>query len=241
MIVYKITNLINGKIYIGQTVKSLDFRWKQHLRDAQRLTNRALYKDMNLFGVENFTVEQVDTANSIDELDKKEIGLAKALNSFIPNGYNCADYRQTRYHLNDDQRKIRSANCRRAMMNLTKEERSERARKARAGWTLESKKSAADKNKNLRKLGLCKPLPPKSKATLEKMSISRSFQYYIKSPDGKILKIERLKPFCEKHGLQRSSIAKVLKGGRNSCFGWSKPTEKEIIKALNLHVSIGEL
>jgi len=31
MIIYKITNKINNKSYIGQTIKNLDKRWKQHI------------------------------------------------------------------------------------------------------------------------------------------------------------------------------------------------------------------
>lgn len=36
MIIYKVTNLINGKIYIGQTINTLEYRKKQHYRDAKR-------------------------------------------------------------------------------------------------------------------------------------------------------------------------------------------------------------
>ena len=33
-IIYKITNIINNKVYIGQTVHSLQRRWTQHIIDA---------------------------------------------------------------------------------------------------------------------------------------------------------------------------------------------------------------
>lgn len=69
MIVYKITNRINGKIYIGQTVGKLEVRWKEHQRSKD---NAIFHKAVHKYGAENFTVEQIDIATSFDELDAKE-------------------------------------------------------------------------------------------------------------------------------------------------------------------------
>lgn len=69
MIIYKITNKINGKVYIGQTVGSLQARWKAHLRSKD---NAVFHKALHKYGAENFTVEQIDMAASTAELDAKE-------------------------------------------------------------------------------------------------------------------------------------------------------------------------
>lgn len=60
--IYKITNLINGKSYIGKTSFSIKKRFKEHQRDAFRDRNekRPLYSAMRKYGIENFTVEQVE-------------------------------------------------------------------------------------------------------------------------------------------------------------------------------------
>lgn len=43
MIIYKATNKFNGKIYIGQTINSLEYRSNQHKRDANRVNKKNYY------------------------------------------------------------------------------------------------------------------------------------------------------------------------------------------------------
>lgn len=69
MIIYKVTNRINGKVYIGQTVGSLSARWKKHVKSKN---NAIFHKSIRKHGAENFTVEQIDVACSKAELDQKE-------------------------------------------------------------------------------------------------------------------------------------------------------------------------
>lgn len=86
MIIYKVTNNINGKIYIGQTTGSLSARWKAHCHVSSRCV--ALYNAIKKYGVENFTVEQIDSAMAKWELDLKEQFWIQHYNSIVPNGYN---------------------------------------------------------------------------------------------------------------------------------------------------------
>lgn len=85
--IYKIVNRVNGMIYIGQTRNSINTRFIHHKSSAKR-QKTYLYNAMNKYGVENFTIEQIDTASSIDELNEKEIYWIKKLNTKKPNGYN---------------------------------------------------------------------------------------------------------------------------------------------------------
>ncbi len=92
MIIYKITNLINNKIYIGQTVKTLEQRWKEHLKSAKNNDHKHLYQSINYYGKNNFKIEIIDQANSIDELNSKEKYWINYYKSLDPNiGYNNID------------------------------------------------------------------------------------------------------------------------------------------------------
>lgn len=88
--IYKITNLVNGKIYIGQTAKTLDERFKEHLYEAFSMnTMRPLYKAMRKYGSDNFTVELVEEV-LLSELNAKECYYIKLYDCLAikGNGYN---------------------------------------------------------------------------------------------------------------------------------------------------------
>lgn len=71
--IYKITNQINGKVYIGQTsLPSVQDRFDAHVKKANRHVNRYLYDAMNHYGIENFSIEEIEHCDK-DCLDDREI------------------------------------------------------------------------------------------------------------------------------------------------------------------------
>lgn len=86
MIVYKIQNIINNKIYIGQTISTLKHRLGQHYSKSSHCY--ALHKAIKKYGKENFTIDVIDTASTLEELNNKEIYWIEKLNTISPNGYN---------------------------------------------------------------------------------------------------------------------------------------------------------
>ena len=88
MIIYKSTNKITGKIYIGQTILTLEKRIKNHLIESKTNKKRPFLTSLKKYGSDNFTFETIDSANNLDELNDKEIYWINYYNSVSPNGYN---------------------------------------------------------------------------------------------------------------------------------------------------------
>jgi len=88
MIIYKATNKITNKIYVGQTTHTLDKRIKNHIKESKIDSNRPFMLSINKYGVDNFIFETIDSANNLDELNDKEIYWIDFYNSVSPNGYN---------------------------------------------------------------------------------------------------------------------------------------------------------
>lgn len=90
MYIYKVTNTVNGMVYIGKTKNSVESRWKQHCYQAKGKYNHCKFKlqdAINEFGAEHFTVEQIDVAATNEEANKKEMYWIAHYDS-INNGYN---------------------------------------------------------------------------------------------------------------------------------------------------------
>ena len=88
--IYKITNIINGKIYVGQSIDIIE-RWKQHNYKAfnsnEIAYNSAIHCAFRKYGIENFVLEVLEEC-SAEDLDQREIYWIEQLNSLTPNGYN---------------------------------------------------------------------------------------------------------------------------------------------------------
>jgi group I intron endonuclease len=84
-IIYKIKNLINGKIYIGQTKRAIQKRWAQHCKMRKDM---AIGNAINKYGKENFEISIVCHCETQEELNHREAFCIKKFNSMSPKGYN---------------------------------------------------------------------------------------------------------------------------------------------------------
>ena len=84
MIIYKMTNKITGKVYIGQTVRELEERMQEHYRHDTIIVDKAIQK----YGKDSFDVEIIDRADTIEELNQKEQFWIRHYDCITPKGYN---------------------------------------------------------------------------------------------------------------------------------------------------------
>lgn len=85
-IIYKITNIVNNKIYIGQTIMPLRTRWNAHKTRFNYNCKTGLYGAMHKYGIENFNIEEIGKYPR-EELDNMEKYYIEKYNSFNY-GYN---------------------------------------------------------------------------------------------------------------------------------------------------------
>ena len=92
MDIYKITNVLDGKIYVGKA-KNYKDRFNTHKKTALRegASSSHLYVAMRKYGVENFICEKIDESFTEEDLCRKEIFWIDKLDARNPDiGYNIA-------------------------------------------------------------------------------------------------------------------------------------------------------
>jgi len=83
--IYKISNDFNDKVYIGQTIQTVEKRWQDHLYSAIN-SDRYLYKSIRKHGVEHFKIEEIEKCAN-DKLNEREVYYISKFDSYN-NGYN---------------------------------------------------------------------------------------------------------------------------------------------------------
>ena len=91
MWIYKITNIQNNKVYIGQTIRPVEQRFNRHMTDAlNNILDTHFARAIRKYGKENFIIETIDKASTQEELNQKEQYWIRYYNS-VEQGYNETD------------------------------------------------------------------------------------------------------------------------------------------------------
>ena len=94
--IYKIICLPTGKLYIGQTLRTTEKRWKRHIRDSKKGSDHKSHRAIRKYGEENFLVEELLTVSAPtkeelkSQLDSLEIEYISRFNT-REKGYNSTD------------------------------------------------------------------------------------------------------------------------------------------------------
>lgn len=174
MFIYKITNKINNMVYIGQTIVSISNRWRDHCSVGSNCTY--LSRAITSYKKQNFTIEQIDSALTIDELNQKEIYWIAFYNSTNQEfGYNlsiggdsspCHEDTKIKIGLSNTGKK-RTDEAKEKMRNaqLGKKQSQEQIEKRRAKL-IGKKRTKPNKNKGI----------PRPKDVIEKMVATRKLK-----------------------------------------------------------------
>lgn len=86
--IYVITNKKNNRQYVGKTINSIKERFREHINESHlpRASHRPLYDAMNKYGIDNFSIEELEECD-IDIVDEREKYWINKLNTYH-NGYN---------------------------------------------------------------------------------------------------------------------------------------------------------
>jgi len=108
MLIYKATNLITGKSYIGQTTKDLNSRIHKHIISSKN-PKLLFHRTINKYGFDSFKWEIIESnLKNIKELNEKEIFYVIKYDTYYPNGYNLSigGGSNSGYHHSEETRKM---------------------------------------------------------------------------------------------------------------------------------------
>jgi group I intron endonuclease len=108
MYIYKFTNLINQKCYVGQTIQNPNNRRLEHLSAANNNKKHPLYNSIRKHGIENFSFEIISEAITLEHLNALEEYFINEFDS-IRKGYNLREGGNNKKHSNKSILKMQEA------------------------------------------------------------------------------------------------------------------------------------
>lgn len=199
-IIYKIVNRINGKLYVGQTIKTLDQRLRGHLRSAYNTRSICgIHCAIRKYGIQSFECSVIDEAFDQVVLDEKERYWIRALGSLGPNGYNMTPGGE-RVHFTDKIKQKMSLNHPRPMLG----------RKA----SLETRKKQSAATRGI-------PKPPRTAGHHKNLSIAQKARFQREPVSEARRKLASLI-----HKGRKKSASEIENSRRSRVLVWNKWREE---------------
>jgi len=163
-IIYKIVNKFNNKVYIGQTIRTLEERWHSHVYEIihQKIKTK-LGRAIRKYGIENFSIEIIEETSL---LDKREIHWISFYKSTGKDGYNIKTGGHGGPHARSTKNKISKSNKKRIWTHKMRKNMSKAIKKwhKNRGFvprSKEFKKKISEANRN-------RKMPEKTKNIFQK-------------------------------------------------------------------------
>lgn len=143
MIVYKATNRVNGKMYIGYTLKTLEERKLNHFTKSRSKNSKHYFyvfkEAIRKYGLDSFDWEVLCNCNSKQECCEKEKQFIKEFNTISPYGYNLTEggnggmqSKETKFKISNSVKKFWEKN--KEENNLFTADSEQRAEWAKKAW-----------------------------------------------------------------------------------------------------------
>jgi group I intron endonuclease len=204
MIVYRFTNKINGKIYVGQTIQELEKRVKNHIKESKKSNNRPILNAIKKYGIENFDIQIIDSALTHEELDTKEIKWIEELNCLTPSGYNILGGGQFKMKTTEEFSKRISEGLKNSeKWNTTKnsEEYKKKILDSFIRWNKGKKFNEEHKLK----------LWNANKDRILEFNESTSKKWIIVEQNNKILRLTGIQKYCDENKIDRGNLSRLSK------------------------------
>lgn len=221
MYVYLITNLINNKKYVGQTINSARLRWSTHKYHTNSNCQFHLHRAIRKYGIENFEFEVIDSnINSIDDLNEAESYWIAHYDTFMGEGYNLTSGGGNFIMSEESKHKSSESHKGQIVSDETKKKMSEKRLGMKFSNEHKQKLSEAHKGKS------------HSKETRRKISESNKGKIGILSPHSKkVIQIDKdtheeiacwfsAKEVTKELLINNSSISKCCKGKKSHAGGF---------------------
>ncbi len=223
MIVYLVRNKVNGKGYVGQTRRTLEGRWSEHVHNALKMMcEMPIYDAIRKHGVESFEVTVLQECSSEEELNQSEKDWIEKLGTFSKGynatrgGYGISGYKHTedaKFRMGLNRSGSKNHNYGKAWGKLT--------------WTQEDIEVVRQKNKSNPRCHLPRTDEDKKKIDLAASIHKRkAVKQYTK--DGKlIMTYKSIQEAAKAIGGQANKISDVLCGRRMTHKGYIWQYEKQ--------------
>lgn len=244
--IYKITNLLNSKCYVGKH-KYDKLELDESYITSGILINQSIQKN----GLDNFNREIIDFADSLEELNKKEIYWIDKLNTKTPNGYNLTAGGDGRVGLDAWNKGLTQETDTRVYNNTTKSKATKYSKygnyygKQNVKLSEEHKKKISEQHKNNEKLKIQNKILHEKQKLLFKDSVwyhndteERCFKRDEEIPNGWIKgRLKNYFPDCS--GISKSEeTKKKISNSKKNTF-WVNNGEKELMISITSEIPQG--
>jgi len=170
MLIYKITNKINGKCYVGQTTGPLNRRWRNHLNPRSN-PKTYISKAITKHGPTNFTIDVLSECSDLDTLNVAEKYFIDYFQSLSPDGYNLTTGGEGKQYSDESKKKMSLSRVGRSPSKETRLKMSENRKGSKNPFF--GKKLSEEHKKKLREIHLGRALSEEHKEKLSKSTKGR--------------------------------------------------------------------